>query len=72
MAYPYKRRRPSIVRNFWVYRRLIALAMVLGLMLWFIWANNEPVDRRLPVPAGQAFRDPSDSSSSSAPWSARS
>lgn len=52
MSYLYKRRRPSIVRNFWVYRRLIALAMVLGLMLWFIWANNEPVTVAFPFGLG--------------------
>ena len=39
MASPYKRRRPSLVRNFWVYRRVVGLAMALGLMLWFIWAG---------------------------------
>lgn len=50
--YSYKRRRPSIVRNFWVYRRLIALAMVLGLMLWFIWANNAPVTVAFPFGLG--------------------
>src|SRR5437016_4616733 len=50
--YPYRRRRPSIVRNFWVYRRLIALAMVLGLMLWFIWANNTPVTITFPFGLG--------------------
>lgn len=52
MSYLYKRRRPSIVRNFWVYRRLIALAMVLGLMLWFIWANNAPVTVAFPFGLG--------------------
>lgn len=52
MSYLYKRRRPSIVKNFWVYRRLIALAMVLGLMLWFIWANNEPVTVAFPFRLG--------------------
>jgi uncharacterized integral membrane protein len=52
MTYLYKRRRPSIVRNLWVYRRLIALAMVLGLMLWFIWANNEPVTVAFPFRLG--------------------
>ena len=41
------------MRNFWVYRRLIALAMVLGLMLWFIWANNAPVTVVVPVRAGE-------------------
>jgi uncharacterized integral membrane protein len=52
MASPYKRRRPSIVRNFWVYRRLVGLAMVLGLLLWFIWANNTPVTVSFPFRLG--------------------
>src|SRR5262252_1732122 len=52
MASPYKRRRPSIVRNFWVYRRVVGLAMVLGLMLWFIWANNAPVTVSFPFRLG--------------------
>jgi uncharacterized integral membrane protein len=52
MASPYKRRRPSIVRNFWIYRRLVGLAMVLGLMLWFIWANNAPVTVAFPFGLG--------------------
>lgn len=52
MASPYKRRRPSIVRNFWIYRRLVGLAVVLGLMLWFIWANNAPVTVAFPFRLG--------------------
>jgi uncharacterized integral membrane protein len=52
MASPYKRRRPSLVRNFWVYRRVVGLAMVLGLMLWFIWANNAPVTVSFPFGLG--------------------
>ncbi len=48
MAYQYKRRRPSILRNFWVYRRLIGTAMLLGLMLWFIWANGAQVTVAFP------------------------
>jgi len=52
MTSPYKGRRPSIIRNFWVYRRLIALAMVLGLMLWFIWANDEQVTVAFPFRLG--------------------
>ena len=52
MAYEYKRRRPSIIRNFWVYRRLIGTAMLLGLMLWFIWANNEQVTVAFPFGLG--------------------
>lgn len=49
---PYKRRRRSIVRNFWIYRRLIALAFVLGLMLWFIWANDATVTVAFPFGLG--------------------
>ena len=52
MASPYKRRRPSIVRNFWIYRRLVGLAAVLGLMLWFIWANNAEVTVLFPFGFG--------------------
>jgi uncharacterized integral membrane protein len=51
-ASPYKRRKPSIVKNFWIYRRLIALAFVLGLMLWFIWANNAAVTVAFPFGLG--------------------
>jgi uncharacterized integral membrane protein len=53
MAYQYKRRRPSIIRNFWVYRRLIGSAVLLGLMLWFIWANGAPVRVALPFRLGE-------------------
>src|SRR5438067_2246305 len=53
MASPYKRRKPSIVRNFWVYRRLVGLAMVLGLMLWFIWANHASVTVAFPFGLGK-------------------
>ena len=53
MAFTYKRRRPSLVLNFWIYRRLVALAMVLGLMLWFIWANNAPATVAFPFGLGK-------------------
>ena len=53
MAYEYKRRRPSIIRNFWVYRRLIGTAILLGLMLWFIWANHEQVTVAFPFGLGK-------------------
>src|SRR4051812_19848923 len=39
MASPYKRRRPALIRNFWVYRNLIAVAAVLGVVLSFVWTN---------------------------------
>lgn len=48
MSSPYKRRRPSLVRNFWVYRRLVGLAVIVGLMLGFIWANNTDVTVTFP------------------------
>ena len=53
MAYEYKRRRPSILRNFWVYRRLIGTAVLLGLMLWFIWANHDQVTVAFPFGLGK-------------------
>jgi uncharacterized integral membrane protein len=53
MAYQYKRRRLAIVRNFWVYRRLIGTAVLLGLMLWFIWANSAPVIVKFPFGLGE-------------------
>jgi uncharacterized integral membrane protein len=53
MASPYKRRRPSLLRNLWIYRKLIVLAMILGLMLWFIWANNAAVTVEFPFGLGQ-------------------
>jgi uncharacterized integral membrane protein len=49
---PYKGRRASLVRNFWIYRRLVALACVLGLMLWFIWANDTTVKVSFPFGLG--------------------
>jgi uncharacterized integral membrane protein len=52
MAYQYKRRRPSILRNFWVYRRLIGSAVLLGLTLWFIWANDAAVTVAFPFRLG--------------------
>ncbi len=53
MASPYKRRRPSLLRNLWVYRKLVILAMVLGLMLWFVWANNTQVTVLFPFGLGK-------------------
>jgi uncharacterized integral membrane protein len=52
MGLPYKRRRVSLVRNLWVYRRLVVLALILGLILWFVWANNTPVTVLLPFRLG--------------------
>jgi uncharacterized integral membrane protein len=52
MPYEYKRRRPSIIRNFWVYRRMIGSAILLGLMLWFVWVNGEKVTVHFPFGLG--------------------
>lgn len=52
MASPYRRRRPLLVRNLWVYRRLVLLAMILGLILWFIWINHTPVTVYFPFGLG--------------------
>lgn len=51
MAYQYKRR-ASFFRNLWVYRRLIGSAIMLGLMLWFIWANDASVTVAFPFRLG--------------------
>ena len=48
----YKRRRRSLIRNLWVYRRLVALAVVLGLLLWFVLTNNERVTIAFPFGLG--------------------
>jgi uncharacterized integral membrane protein len=53
MAYQYKRLKPSLIRNFWVYRRLIGAAVLLGLMLWFIWANDAQVTVAFPFGLGK-------------------
>ncbi len=52
MASPYKRRRPSLLLNFWVYRRVVLVALMLGLLLWFIWANNGAVTVAFPFGLG--------------------
>ncbi len=52
MRSPYKRRRRSLIRNLWVYRRLVALAVVVGLLLWFVLTNNERVTIAFPFRLG--------------------
>ena len=49
---PYKRRKPSLLRNLWVYRRLVLAAVVLGLLFWFIASNNEKVTIIFPFGLG--------------------
>ena len=41
-----------MVRNLWVYRRLVALAVVVGLLLWFVLTNNERVTIAFPFGLG--------------------
>ena len=49
MASPYKRRRSaSLVRNLWVYRRLVLAAILAGLTLWFILVNGQDIEVRFP------------------------
>ncbi len=51
-ASPYKRRRPSLLRNLWVYRKLVLAAIVLGLILWFTNTNSDKVDVYFPFGIG--------------------
>lgn len=53
MTSPYKRRRPALLRNAWVYRQLIAAAVTLGVMLWFILINNTTVSVAFPFGLGK-------------------
>lgn len=50
---PYRRRKPSLIRNFWVYRRLVLSAAILGLILWFVVINSTPVTIFFPFGLGQ-------------------
>lgn len=52
MNSPYRRRRPNLIRNLWVYRYLVAAAFALGVLLWFILSNRDPVQVRLPFGLG--------------------
>jgi uncharacterized integral membrane protein len=52
MGSPYKRRKRSLIRNLWVYRKLVALAVVVGLLLWFVLTNNERVTIAFPFRLG--------------------
>ena len=48
MPSPYKRRKPSLLLNVWIYRRLILLAILLGILLWFMLINNQAVTVAFP------------------------
>ncbi len=53
MASPYKRRRSaSLIRNLWVYRRLVLAAILAGFTLWFILVNGQPIEVRFPFGFG--------------------
>ena len=52
MTSPYKRRKPSLIRNLWVYRYVIAIAFVLGVLLWFVVINNATVQVAFPFGLG--------------------
>ncbi len=54
MVGPYKRRKSAgLIRTFWVYRRLIGAAIVLGILLWFVLYNNQQVTIYFPFGLGQ-------------------
>jgi uncharacterized integral membrane protein len=53
MTSPYKRRRPPLLLKLWVYRRLVALALALGMLLWFVVINNTAVTVYFPFGLGQ-------------------
>jgi uncharacterized integral membrane protein len=42
-----------LIRNLWVYRWLVMLAMVLGLMLWFVVINRTEVTVYFPLRFGK-------------------
>jgi uncharacterized integral membrane protein len=41
-----------VLKNLWIYRRMVLLAMLLGLILWFIVINNQRVEVVLPFGLG--------------------
>jgi uncharacterized integral membrane protein len=40
---------PQMIRNLWIYRRVIALAVLLGVIGGFVWANKDPLEVRFPL-----------------------
>src|SRR5262245_60709569 len=43
---------PGMIRNLWIYRRIIVLAALLGVALFFIGSNREPVKVTFPFLGG--------------------
>ena len=52
MNSPYRRRKPSLIRNLWIYRYVIAIAFVMGVLLWFVVINNAEVQVYFPFGMG--------------------
>jgi uncharacterized integral membrane protein len=40
---------PQMIRNLWIFRRLVALAVIFGLALFFVMSNREPVRVTFPL-----------------------
>jgi uncharacterized integral membrane protein len=54
MAEPAARpRMPKFLRDLWAARRLVAAAVIIGILLWFIVGNNQPATVYLPFGLGQ-------------------
>src|SRR5438270_12899308 len=50
--YKYKRRKPSLIRNLWIYRRLVLASMILGVLLWFLVINRHETTVYFPFGLG--------------------
>lgn len=48
----YSRKRPSLIRSLWTYRKLVGTAALLGVLLWFIWVNGAQVEVSFPFGLG--------------------
>ena len=35
---------PQMIRNLWIYRRVLLLAVLLGLVASFVWSNRKPIE----------------------------
>jgi uncharacterized integral membrane protein len=53
MTSPYKRRKPALLKNLWVYRNVILAAALLGVLVWFCWVNGAAVTVVLPFGLGR-------------------
>ena len=39
---------PQMIRNLWIYRRVLLLAVLLGIVLYFVFTNNKPLEVSFP------------------------